>query len=46
MAHATDRRNHVVTYGLTKLLHAGLQLELNWLSLVELEVEFMELYLV
>ena len=39
MAHVADRRNHVVSYVLVELLHGGLQLELNWLSSVELDVE-------
>jgi len=43
VAHVADRRNHVVSYVLVELLHGGLQLELNWLSYVELDVELMEL---
>ena len=43
VAHATAWRNHVVTYGLTELLHEGLQLELKWLSSVELDEQLMEL---
>ena len=33
----------MVTYGLTELLHEGLQLELKWLSFVELDEQLMEL---
>jgi len=43
VAHAADRRKHVVTYGLTELLHEGLQLELKWLSYVKLDEQLMEL---
>ena len=43
LAHAADRRNHVVSYVLVELLHGGLQLELMHVSSVELDVELMEL---
>jgi len=43
VAHAADKRNHVVSYVLVELLHGGLQLELMHVSFVELIVELMEL---